>query len=191
MFRNLTWRAGLRLLAATVGVGALVAFGSGAAAQAGTVPASTGHGKTVLVSVTSAPPAVHGGKLVAKIPPYPSNCAYNDATCTYDTGLVNYNNGGSCQAEVTATWWGTPKNILNVDVHVQSPYLFSGCRAYGTVYFGMNSGPPLSVGPFYSYACAVLDPTCSASQTWTYQVQQAVPQGQLSNINSIYATITH
>jgi hypothetical protein len=192
VLRNLTRRAGIRLLTATVGVGALVAFGTGAAgaAQASTGPAGAAHGKPVLVSVTSTPRAVHAGTLATTTPPYPSNCAYNEATCTYDTGLTGYNNG-DCQAEVVATWWGTPKNILNVEVRAKSPYPFAGCRAYGTVYFGMNSGAPLSVGPFYSYACGAWDPTCSADRTWTYQVQQAVPQDQLSNINSIYAGITH
>jgi hypothetical protein len=190
LFRNLTWRAGLRLLAATVGVGALVALGGGAAAQASTVPASGGHGHAVLVSVTSAPRVAAGAKMITATLPYPSNCAYNDATCTYDTGWQTYNTGG-CQARVTAEWWGVPKNILNVTVQVQSPYLFAGCRAYGNVYFGMSSGPPVNGGSYYSYACAVLDPTCSDNQTWTYQVQQALPSGQFSNLNSLYATITH
>lgn len=152
------------------------------------VPADGGHGQPVLVHVTSAPRTAT--KVITATPPYPSNCAYNDATCTYDTGMVTYNNGG-CQARVVATWWGTPKNVLNVTVYVESPYWFAGCRAYGTVYFGMNSGPPLAVGPFYSYACGILDPSCSFSQSWTYQVNQAVPSGQFGNLNSIYANITH
>jgi hypothetical protein len=189
VFRNLTRGRGLRLLAATMGVGALVALGGGAVAQASTVQASGGHGQPVLLHVTSEPRTAARAKAIMATLPYPSNCAYNDATCTYDTGWTTYNNGG-CEARVIATWWGTPKNILNVTVDVQSPYLFAGCRAYGNVYFGMNSGPPVSGGSFYSYACAVLDPTCSDNQSWSYEVNQAVPQAQFGNLNSIYATIT-
>lgn len=193
MFRNLTGRTGWRVLAATVGVGALMVVGSGVAAQASTgqartTPANATAGKTILVHVRYVTPP-HGALVTAipRTPPYPSNCAYNDATCTYDSGWATYNNGG-CLEQTIATWWGVPKNILNVTVNVQSPYLFAGCRAYATVYFGMNSGPPLKVGPFYSYACAEWDPSCSSNQSWTYQVQQAVPQPKLTNLNSIYTT---
>jgi hypothetical protein len=190
VFRNLTRGRGLRMLAATMGVAALVALGGGAVAQASTVQASGGHGQPVLLHVTSQARTAAKAKAIKATSPYPSNCAYNDATCTYDTGWTTYNNGG-CEARVIATWWGMPKNILNVTVDVQSPYLFAGCRAYGNVYFGMNSGPPISGGSFYSYACAVLDPTCSDNQSWSYQVNQAVPQAQFGNLNSIYANITH
>jgi hypothetical protein len=178
------------MLAATMGVGALVALGGGAVAQASTVQASGGHGQPVLLHVTSEPRTAAGAKAVRADLPYPANCAYNDATCTYDTGWTTYNNGG-CEARVIATWWGTPKNILNVTVDVESPYLFAGCRAYGNVYFGLNSGPPVSGGSFYSYACAVWDPTCSDNQSWSYQVNQAVPQADFHKLNSIYANITH
>jgi hypothetical protein len=186
LFRNHT---GWRVLAAALGAGALIA--AGGAAQASTEPAvahaTHSNAKTILVHVhyvTERPTAVPA------TPPFPSNCAYNDATCTYDSGWATYNNGG-CLEQTIATWWGVPKNILNVTVNIQSPYLFSGCRAYATVYFGMNSGPPLAVGPFYSYACAEWDPTCSANQSWTYQVQQPVPQSQLTNLNSIYSTTSY
>jgi hypothetical protein len=189
------------MLAATVGAGALIAAG-GAAAQASTGPALTGHASTSYASTS------HAGKIIlvrvryvvapgnraplralTQTPPYPSNCAYNDYTCTYDSGWSTYNRG-SCTQDTTATWWGVPKNILNVTLTVTSPYWFSGCRAYATVYFGMNSGPPLAVGPFFGYACAVLDPTCSSTQARSYQVQQAVPQAQLTNLNSIYTYTT-
>lgn len=175
------------MLAATVGAGALVALGGGAA-QASTVPAAGGHGQPVLMHVTSAPRTA--SKVIMATPPYPSNCAYNSIACTYDTGWVDYSSG-NCSARVIATWWGAPKNILNVTVDVYSGYLFAGCRAYGTVYFGMNSGPPLAVGSFYGHACGEFDPSCSYNQSWFYQVNQAVPQGQLGNLNSIYTFITY
>jgi hypothetical protein len=183
VFRNPTGRTGLRALAATVGVaGTLLALGS-TAAQASTAHASPGQARTHLVRVTPAAPRQGASPATA---PYPSNCSSHDATCTYNSGWQTYNDGG-CQEQTIATW-EVLVNTLDVTVNVESPYLFASCTAYATVYFGANSGPPYSVGPYYGFACAELDPSCSSNQSRTYQTLNAVPASQLSNVNSMWTS---
>jgi len=198
MFSTRTSRGGLRGLAAAAGIAAtlLLALGT-TAAQASTVQASTVRQTAVHQPATArtAPPRTHlvhirmgkrGHDVRIAAAPYPSNCSDHDATCTYNSGWQTYNNGG-CEEDTTATW-DVLVNMLVVSVSVQSPYLFAGCTAYGTVYFGTNSGPTYSVGDYYAYACAVLDPTCSDNQTWSYQTLNAVPTSEQSNINSIWTS---
>jgi hypothetical protein len=179
VFKNRKGRA----LAATAGIAAtLLILGGGAAAQASTAPASPAHATSLQAS---APATLRLG-LRPATEPYPSNCSGKDATCTYSSGWQSYNDG-ACETDVTATWW-VLEDVLNVTVSVQSPYLFAGCGSWSTVYFGMNSGPPLAVGDYYGYACSETDPTCSSTQTWTYQTLNAVPTADYPLVNSIWTS---
>ena len=187
MFSQHKGRAGLRGLAAAAGITAtlLLALGS-TAAQAGTVhadarPARTRPARTHLVRLTM---GKLGHDTSPATAPYPSNCSSHDATCTYSSGWQTYNDGG-CEEDTTATW-EVLVNTLVVSVSVESPYLFASCTTYATVYFGMNSGPPYSVGSYYGFACAELDPSCSSDQTRTYQTLNVVPTSQQLGINSMW-----
>jgi hypothetical protein len=195
VFKNHRRRA---VLAATAGVAAtLLTLGGGAAAQASTVQAGTVQAGTVQASRVQASTG-QATSLVASAPearllgfkpdtePYPSNCSGSDATCTYSSGWQTYNDGG-CETDVTATWW-VLVDTLNVTVSVESPYLFASCTSWSSVYFGMNSGPPLSVGDYYGFACSTTDLSCSSSQTWTYQTLNAVPKADYPLVNSMWTT---
>jgi hypothetical protein len=79
-----------------------------------------------------------------------------------------------------------PTNVLDVTIEMHSPNLFASCTSYTTVYFGMT--PPLEAtrGPYWGFACAVLDPTCSDTQTRTYQASNAVPASDLPGIDDLF-----
>jgi len=202
MFSHHKGRAGLGSLAAAAGIAAtlLLAFGS-TTAQASTTHASTARASAVHHASTahaiSWPDRTHLVRLTMGKPghtvsianaPSPSNCSSHDATCTYSTGWQTYNDGG-CEADVTATW-NVLINVLNVAVGVQSPYLFAGCTAYGTVYFGLNGGTTYTAESYYGYACSVLDPSCSDNQTRTYQTLNAVPASVQPSVNSMWTYAT-
>jgi hypothetical protein len=183
LFRNQTGRAGFRALAATVAIaGTLLALGT-AAAQASTVQTGAGQSKTELTRITLAAPRLGASPATA---PYPSNCSSGDATCTYNSGWQTYNDGG-CEEQTIATWW-VLVNTLNVTVNVQSPYLFASCTAYATVSFGITSGPPYSSAHYYGFACAEWDPSCSSSQSWTYQTLNAFPKPESADVDSMWTS---
>jgi hypothetical protein len=98
--------------------------------------------------------------------------------CDYDSGWITYGDG-TCEV-LTAVGWapavpGYSPNELFVDVEVKSLYLFQSCTAYSTVYLSLADGPPVSFGPFWGFACAELDPTCSDPNTTSYTVTSGVP----------------
>jgi hypothetical protein len=117
--------------------------------------------------------------------PYPTPCYQTSTSCSYNSGWNTYGDG-SCEAETIATWSGLPANVLDVTIETRSSYPFASCTSYTTVYFGM--APPLQVilGPYWGFACATLDPTCSSTQTYTYQTSNAVPAADLPAIEDLY-----
>jgi hypothetical protein len=158
------WRA----LAVVLGAGALLMAGGGAAhASTGSVP-----GQII---------AAHAAQTVT----LPS-CTSSDNECEYDSGLVPYGDSGGCLQQTDATY-DPQSNILDVTVNLQNPNLFTGCPVYVTVYFGMTSGPPVPVGPFYLYACGILDFTCSSNVTHTTQISDPLTTSQLKTLEYLSA----
>jgi len=157
-----------RVLAVALGAGTLLAAGAGAA------HASTG-------SAAGQTTAVHAAQTVT----YPS-CTSSDTECQYDSGSVPYGDGSNCLQDTEATYF-PQSNILDLTVNLQDENWFSGCPVYVTVYFGMTSGPPVSVGPYFVYACAVFDPTCSDNVTWSTVVTDPLTASQLKTLEDIWA----
>jgi hypothetical protein len=121
-------------------------------------------------------------------------CNDQEYTCQYNSGWLTYGRG-ACQVEtivsyptiaVSPTEQFSDVHHVSVQVGVYSPYWFASCTAYSTVWLGERSGPPLSAGPFWGFACAVLDPTCPAVQWNNYSVAVTVPAG--NPVMSISAT---
>jgi hypothetical protein len=170
----------LRALAGVVAVTAALMTAGTLAAQASTGQVSTV--KITAVTRHAAPSAVP--QAVAR-----TGCALTDSQCSYDSGWQSYNNGG-CTERTTFTWWRSD-DIMDISVEVYSPYLFAGCRAYVTAYLETTAGQVVSSGPYYAYACAMWDPTCSNDRTWSYQVFNVVPSQYTATIDSLWGWTTH
>lgn len=163
MRRKRTGRAALAALA----TGVVLTFGVlGAGAAQASTTASTAAGSAAAAAVQG--PTTY--------------CNLSLGYCLYNSGWMTYGDG-SCEVLTTAEWapanpvYAPPPNpnTLTVSVEVKSPYLFESCTAYSTVYLGLADGPPVSFGPFWGFACAELDPTCSDPNATGYTVTSGVP----------------
>jgi hypothetical protein len=96
----------------------------------------------------------------------PTTSCNGSSVCSYDSGWMTYGDGG-CEVDTTVGYL-TGYDQITVGVQVKSPYWFASCTAYSTVHLGLLGAPAVSVGPFWGFACAVLDPTCSDPQTTWY-----------------------
>ena len=171
MRRKATGWAGLAALAVGV-VLTLGVLGAGAA-RASTTAAGTAA-------------AAAGLTAAAGVQGPTTSCNPDRYGCNYDSGWMTYGDG-TCEVLTTVGWApaipGYSPNELFVYVEVKSLYLFQSCTAYSTVYLGMADGPPVSFGPFWGFACAELDPTCSDPNTTGYTVTSGVPGSGVTSIS--------
>ena len=114
-------------------------------------------------------------------------CALTDSSCSYDSGLWTVSS--NCQARVFYTWWRTD-NEMDVSVEVKNSNAFVGCRAYGTAYLQTSSGKDDAGSKSYGYSCGTWDPTCSADQTRTYVVPNAIPSADVATIDQMWGVLT-
>ncbi len=165
-------RPGLRALAAIAGIAGIAAavlVGGSGASQASTVPGPVPHG------APGATPATF---------PYPTPCTENSVSCTYDSGWYAYS--GNCEVDTIATWTSS-SNVLDITVKMDDPNWFSSCTSYTTVYFELTPvQDEVEAGPYWGFACAALDPTCSNTQTWTYQASNVIPAADLAGLQNLY-----
>ena len=127
----------------------------GGAAQASTTAAGTVTVHTVAVHSMAAA-SVQG----------PSTTCFPYYNCQYNSGWVTYGQGG-CQVETQVSYMEAPEEVT-VTLFVYDPYWFASCAAYSTVWLGLTSGPPISVGPFRGFSCGIFDIFCSDAPWYTY-----------------------
>ena len=164
MRRRKTRRAVLGPLAAMLAIAcSVLTIG---AAQASTIAAGGAH-LGAAVAGRSVPALAGSGPQVT--------CPAGAHPCTYNSGWVATYPANGCEADTTVQLWPATDQ-MNISTQVHSSNLFSSCTVYSTLFSVTEYDELWWSQSYYGFACAVLDPSCSDTQTWSdYNVGTGIP----------------